>query len=274
MCDINGCGSHADLPPIKVDPEQRRLFLKGAASLPLATVLALPDLSRAAAGTLDTVSTTLAGGKKVNAALALPDAERAPSVLLIHEWWGLNDQIKSVAAELAGLGYVALAVDLYDGEVADTAEGARSLMQDVDKQEATETLTTWISWLREHDRTNDKVSTIGWCFGGGWSLNASLAAPVDATIIYYGSVEKSADQLQSLQGPVLGHFAEQDEWINRDMVNGFKEAMKKAGKADLLSVHWYDANHAFANPTGARYDAEDAALAWERTTAFLDRHIG
>jgi len=274
MCDLNGCGSHNNLPPIKVDPQQRRLFLKGLASLPLATVLAHPDLASAAAGSMRTVSTTLASGTEVSAALALPDAETAPSVLLIHEWWGLNDQIKSVAAELAKLGYVALAVDLYHGEVAETREKAQSLMQSVDKQEATQTLATWVDWLRDHDRTTGKVATMGWCFGGGWSLNASIAAPVDATVIYYGAVDKPAEQLESLDGPVLGHFATQDDWINEEMVNGFKEAMKKAGKADMLTVHWYDANHAFANPTGARYDAEDAELAWERTRQFLDEHIG
>lgn len=274
MCDLNGCGSRPDLPPINVDPAQRRLFLKGAASLPLATVLAFPELAGAAADSLSTVSTTLSGGKQVSAALALPDADRAPAVLLIHEWWGLNDQIKSVAAELAKLGYVALAVDLYDGEVADTSEGAMSLMQGVDNQEATETLETWIAWLRDHDRTTGKVATIGWCFGGGWSLNASIAAPVDATVIYYGSVTQPAEELESLRGPVLGHFATEDQRINEEMVNGFQQEMEKAGKADMLTVHWYEADHAFANPTGARYDAEDAALAWERTSRFLDEQLG
>lgn len=274
MCDLDGCGSRPDLPPINVDPVQRRLFLKGAASLPLATVLAFPELAGAAADSLSTVSTTLSGGKQVSAALALPDADRAPAVLLIHEWWGLNDQIKSVAAELGELGYVALAVDLYGGEVAETSEGAMSLMQSVDDEQATETLQTWVAWLREHDRTNGKVATIGWCFGGGWSLNASIAAPVDATVIYYGSVTQPAEQLKSLRGPVLGHFATQDQRINEAMVNGFEEEMEKAGKADMLTVHWYEADHAFANPTGARYDAEDAALAWDRTRRFLDEQLG
>lgn len=273
MCDLNGCGARADLPPIKVEPERRRLFLKGMASLPLAAVLAHPDLAGAAAESLATVSTTLGDGTKVNASLALPDAGRAPAVLLIHEWWGLNDQIKSVAAELARLGYVALAVDLYHGKVASTAEGAQSLMKSVDAGEATRTLSTWIEWLRGHDRVNGKVATIGWCFGGGWSLNASIAAPVDATIIYYGDLRRPAKDLESLRGPVLGHFATQDGWINEAMVNGFKNEMEKAGKADMLTVYWYDADHAFANPSGARYDADDAALAWERTRAFLEQHL-
>lgn len=274
MCDLNGCGGGASLPPLKVNPQQRRLFLKGMAGLPLATVLAYPELAGAAAASLTTVTTRLANGEQVNAALALPDADRAPAVLLIHEWWGLNDQIKSVAAELANLGYVALAVDLYHGQVAKTASEAQDLTQGVDGAEATGTLSTWIEWLRDNSRTTGKVATIGWCFGGGWSLNASIAAPVDATVIYYGSVQQPADKLKVLKGPVLGHFATRDGWINEKMVNGFKEEMSKAGKADMLTVYWYDADHAFANPTGARYDAEDAALAWKRTRAFLKENIG
>lgn len=273
MCDIKGCGNHRAMPPIRVTDRERRLFLKGLASLPLATVLAYPELSRAAADGTDTITLTTQGGREVTATIAMPDAENAPAVLLIHEWWGLNDQIKAVAAELAAMGYVALAVDLYGGEVADTPDGARALMQAVDGAAATDTLVSWIDFLRNHEATNGKVGTVGWCFGGGWSLNAGIATPVDATVIYYGNVKKSADDLASLQSPVLGHFATEDGWINADMVGGFEAAMAEAGKSDL-SVHWYEADHAFANPTSARYDAEDAALSWERTTAFFARHLG
>ena len=273
MCDINGCGSHRNMPPIKVSDTERRLFLKGLASLPLATVLAYPELSRAAADGTDTVTITTGGGREVSAAIALPDADKAPAVLLIHEWWGLNDQIRSVAAELANLGYIALAVDLYGGNVADTPDGARALMQGVDGAAATDTLVSWVEYLKNHDAGNGKVGTMGWCFGGGWSLNASLAVPVDATVIYYGNVKKNAADLASLQSPVLGHFATEDGWINKDMVGGFESAMQAAGKSGL-TVHWYEADHAFANPTSARYDADDAALSWERTTAFFRQHLG
>lgn len=274
MCDLDGCGDQSHLPEIKIDPDERRLFLKGLASLPLASVLAYPELSQAAASSLKQVSVTLADGSKVNASLALPaKTDKAPTVLLIHEWWGLNDQIKSVAAELAKLGYVALAVDLYGGKVVSKPDEARKLMKAVDKKKSTEILVSWIDYLKAHQRSNGKVATIGWCFGGGWSLNASLAAPVDATVIYYGNVAKKAGELKALKGPVLGHFAQQDKFINKEMVEGFEKEMAKAGKSNSLSLYWYDANHAFANPTGARYDAEDAAKAWERTTAFLKANL-
>ena len=144
-------------------------------------------------------------------------------------------------------------------------------MQSVDPEVATEILEIWVRWLREDARAGGNLATIGWCFGGGWSLNASLAAPVDATIIYYGRVNKTAAELSSLKGPVLGHFATEDEWINEKMVSGFESAMDAAGKS--YTSYWYDAQHAFANPTSARYDAGDAALAWQRTLDFLKRHL-
>lgn len=273
MCDLDGCGDQSHLPEIKIKPQDRRLFLKGLASLPLASVLAFPELSSAAAATLDNVTLKLADGSEVSAAIALPKAEKAPTVLLIHEWWGLNDQIKAVAAELAEQGYVALAVDLYGGQVATDAPGAKALMSAVDKDKATETLVGWVNFLKNHERSSGKVGTMGWCFGGGWSVNASIAAPVDATVVYYGYVTQKAEQLKSLKGPVLGQFGTKDKNINKDMVSSFESEMEQAGKKDSLTVYWYDADHAFANPTGARYDAEDAAKAWERTTAFLKTNL-
>ena len=256
---------------------RRRLIkdglIKGAAvGLPLAAVLADPTLARAAAAGLREVEITTAGGKAVKASLALPGTKPAPAVVLVHEWWGLNDQIKSVAAEFANLGYAALAVDLMDGQVATTGDQARAQMAAVQAGEATDTMASWIAWLRAHAATTDKLGTVGWCFGGGWSLNGSIAAPVDATVIYYGRVNRPASDLAALKGPVLGHFATQDKFINKPMVDGFEAAMKEAGKD--LTVHWYEADHAFANPTGARYDEGDAKLAWERTTAFFEKHLG
>ena len=244
---------------------------RGIAGVPLAAILADPRLARAAAETLATVSLTTAGGRTVRAALALPARTPAPAVLLVHEWWGLNDQIKAVAAEFAREGYAGLAVDLYDGRVATTREDARTYVQAVDAAAATEALAAWIDWLRARADATGKVATVGWCFGGGWSLNASLARPVDATVVYYGRVTKSAAELAPLAGPVLGHFGTRDRRINREMVGKFKRAMEAAGKP--FEEHWYTADHAFANPTGARYDAEDAALAWRRTLAFLGEHL-
>jgi carboxymethylenebutenolidase len=245
----------------------RRHVIQGLGGLPLAAVLADPRLARAAAGSLQEVTLTTAGGRKVSAALAAPETMPAPAIVLIHEWWGLNDQIKAVAADLAGQGFLALAVDLYAGKSASDREGAQALMQAVDPEAATDTLVSWLGWLKTHEKATGKVAVMGWCFGGGWALNASIAEPVDATVVYYGRVDKPADQLAKLKGPVLGHFATRDEFIDEAMVGSFEKAMAEAGKP--VTVHWYEADHAFANPSGGRYDEGDAALAWSRTMEFL-----
>jgi carboxymethylenebutenolidase len=249
----------------------RRILVTGIAGLPLATVLADPRLAAMAAEMLETVSAPTPGGRTVSAALAVPAQTPAPAVLLIHEWWGLNDEIKTMAAEFAKEGFLALAVDLYEGKVATDPAGAESIMKSVEAAKAIETLSVWVNWLRADRRSTGKIGTIGWCFGGGWSLNASIVNPVDATVIYYGRVDRSADDLKSLKGPVLGQFAEQDQWITKDMVAGFEANMQQAGKS--LELHWYAANHAFANPTGQNYDKEDAQLAWQRTLDFLRKNL-
>ena len=249
----------------------RRDLLIGLAGLPLAAVLADRRLARAAAESLETVTITTAGGRSVSAALGAPVALPAPAVMLVHEWWGLNDQIKSVAAALADAGYLALAIDLYDGNVTADPAVARELATGVKPKAATDTCASWINWLRGHESGTGKVGTVGWCFGGRWSLNASLAAPVDATIVYYGNVKRTREQLAVLAGPVLGHFATRDRWINQEMVDGFEAEMAAAGKS--AENHWYEADHGFANPTSARYDEEDTALAWRRTLAFFEAHL-
>lgn len=249
----------------------RRSVVQSLAAAPLAVVLADPQLARAVAQSLQEVTTHTSSGKRVRAALARPDQTPSGSVLMVHEWWGLNDQIKAVAAELAREGYAALAVDLYDGRVATERDDARAYMQSVVAEEATQTLVAWADWLRAEPSGNGRLGTVGWCFGGGWSLRASLATPADATIVYYGDVARTAAELSRLKGPVLGHFATQDQWINRDMVADFERAMSTAGKT--YESHWYDAEHAFANPTSARYDATDAELAWGRSLEFLHGHL-
>jgi carboxymethylenebutenolidase len=257
--------------------QARRSVLKGLGGLsltgfPLAAVLADAGLARAAAAGLETVSLTTSTGETQSAALALPAVTPAPSVLLVHEWWGLNDQIKSVARALADEGYVALAIDLYDGKVTTNSDDARRLMGQVQGPQATATLDAWIDWLQARADTTAKLGTVGWCFGGGWSLNASLARPVDATVIYYGRLVQDKARLAALKGPVLGHYASRDQWIDQKMVAGFESAMTAANRPYVS--HWYEADHAFANPTSARYDEADAALAWRRTLAFFKAKLG
>ncbi|HVO01387.1 MAG TPA: dienelactone hydrolase family protein [Candidatus Cybelea sp.] len=250
----------------------RRDVLTGLAGLSLAAILADPVRVAQAAASLTTVTIKTPSGRSISGALALPATTPAGAVMIVHEWWGLNDQIKSVAAELASTGFVALAVDLYAGKVASDPTTAQSLMGALKPEQATETVTGWIDHLYGMKEVSGKVATLGFCFGGGWSLNASLAHPVDATVIYYGLCNQSADQLKPLKGPVLGHFAGLDQWITPQMVNGFEAALKTDGKTAEI-YRYADANHAFANPTGQNYEKEDARLAWDRTVAFLRKTI-
>ena len=274
MCDTKGCSSNGlARPPPALADGQRRRFLAGLAALPLATVLAYPELARAAGEGLEPVTIATPSGATAMAEVAYPARLPAPAILLIPEWWGLNDQIRAVAAALAQEGYIALAADIHDGAVATTRAEAMALVGAFDAAAGLDKLTAMARWLKAHEHGTGKLGTIGWCFGGGWSLNTSLAAAVDATVIYYGNVTKRAAELAPLAGPVLGHFATRDRHIDAAMVAGFEAAMAAAGKTGL-TVHWYEAGHAFANPPGARYDEADAGLAWTRSLAFFSEHLG
>lgn len=241
------------------------------ASLPLAAVLADPKLARSAAANLGEYTIYTPMGRSVSGALAMPIGMPAPAVVLIHERWGLNDRIKAVAAEFAKLGYLALAVDLMDGKVATTENEAMAIASAFKPEEATDTLAGWIEWLGVHDGSTRRIGTVGWRFGGYWSLIAATAAPVDAAVVYYGRVNGEAADLTKLKAPVLGHFATRDGVVDEYMVSGWEKQMDKAGKT--YTTHWYDANHDFANPTSERYDEADAQLAWRRTLAFLGENL-
>jgi carboxymethylenebutenolidase len=250
---------------------RRRDLLKTAAALPLAAILANPALAELAAATTSEQTLKTASGRMVKASLAVPASTPAPALILIHEFWGLNDQIKTMAAEFAKQGYLALAVDLYDGKVGKTQEEARGFMSQVKPEEATDTLVSWAKWLSSHKQGTGKLGSVGWCFGGGWSMETGIEAGTGATVVYYGKVDQPVERFKKLKGPVLGHFATRDTFINKPMVDGFEANMKAAGRQ--ATVHWYEAEHAFANPTSARYDEADAKLAWERTTAFLAKTL-
>jgi carboxymethylenebutenolidase len=242
------------------------------ASLPLAAILADSRLARAEAETLTKVTTKTKDGREVEAALALPGRAKAPGIILIHEWWGLNDQIKAVAADLAREGFAALAIDLYNGKVTSDATEARQLVGGIKPEEAEATLAAWIPWLRAHPSATGNLGTMGWCMGGAWSLNASIAQPVEATVIYYGRCNLPTAQLAKLKGPVIGHFGTRDKYINAEMVGVFEANMKEAGKP--YQVYWYEADHAFANPTGNNFVKAEAQLAWSRTQDFLRKTLG
>lgn len=225
----------------------------------------------------ENVSYMESGGEIISGYYSEPDgaAEDTPAMIVIHEWWGLNDNIRTMTDQLAAEGYKALAVDLYSGQIAENPDESRELMQEVmgNREGAIENLNAAIDYLK-NDRSAGKLGVIGWCFGGTWSLNISLASAdeIDATIIYYGQLETDPEALSELDQPVLGIFGEEDEGIPVENVREFESALEKAGVDH--EIHIYEgADHAFANPSGNRYNAEAAGDAWEKTTAFLNKTL-
>ncbi|MEM1416805.1 MAG: dienelactone hydrolase family protein [Myxococcota bacterium] len=193
-----------------------------------------------------------------------------PGVVVIHEWWGLNAHIEHWADRLAALGYAALAVDLYGGRTATTPEGAMELVGSVDEDEARATLAAAVAYLEANG--SERIAVLGWCFGGGWALRAGVeVAGIDATIMYYGRPITEAAALEGYGGPLLGVFGNEDTSIPPATVDAFAAALTEAGVDHALRR--YDASHAFANPSSARYDPVAAEAAWGEVQAFLRTHL-
>lgn len=207
--------------------------------------------------------------------LSLPEhGEPVGAVIVIHEWWGLNAHVKHWADRLAADGYAALAVDLYGGTVATTREEAMAAMGAVEAEPATEKLRAAHAWLVDDEGpvAAERTACIGWCFGGAWSLNLAIAEPeLDAAVLYYGRLVTDRERLAEIEAPVLAIFGEQDPSIPMETVDAFASAMKAAKRP--LTLRTYDAAHAFANPSSARYDAEHAGAAWLETRSFLAQHL-
>jgi carboxymethylenebutenolidase len=211
----------------------------------------------------------LAGTK---AYLSLPaGAGPFPAIVVIHEWWGLNSNIEHWADRLASAGWAALAIDLYSGVVATDRDAAMSAMKSVDNTEAAATITAAFDFLSRDPRVlATKRAVIGWCFGGGWSLQTALAHPeLDGAIIYYGQLETDPAKLSAIKARILGIFGTRDAGIPPEKVAGFEAALAQAGVRG--EIHSYDAEHAFANPSNPKYDQTSAADAWKHVLAFLDR---
>ena len=214
------------------------------------------------------------GGARAYLSLPEDATTPLPAVLVVHEWWGLNEHIKHWTDRLAAEGYAALAVDLYGGQVATDRETALQLMKGTDAEQAARVLAAAHEFLATDARVQaTKRGVIGWCFGGGWSLRHALATKdLDAAVIYYGQLVTDPKALASLRAPVMGVFGNADTGIPPSAVDAFAAAMDKAGKS--LELHRYeDAPHAFANPSSGRYVPKAAEDAWGHARAFLAKHL-
>jgi carboxymethylenebutenolidase len=192
-------------------------------------------------------------------------------LFVIHEWWGLNDYIKKEAAtyaqEMPGVNVIAL--DLYDGQVATTPEEAGKYMQGV----KTERAQAIIKGAQLYAGPKAQFASVGWCFGGGWSLQSALLGGKQTVgcVMYYGMPEKDVAKLKTLNSDVLGLFAEQDKWINPEVVKQFEKDMATAGKK--ATVKEYPADHAFANPSNPKYNKELATDAHQKALTYLKARL-
>jgi carboxymethylenebutenolidase len=216
------------------------------------------------------------GDETVQGVLFTPAGKgQFPALIVIHEWWGLNDWVKDQASKLADEGYVTLAIDLYRGKVATTPDMAHEIMRGVPEDRAKRDLNAAFDFLASQPNVKkDRIGAIGWCMGGGYSLDVALQQPtLAADVINYGHLATDVDALKRINAPILGLFGAQDHGITPDDVKKFGATLDQLGKKIEIKIY-DDAGHAFENPNNKDgYRAADAADAWKRTTAFLAENL-
>lgn len=216
------------------------------------------------------------GSDTVSGYLALPSGEgKHPAVIVIHEYWGLNDWVKEQTQKFADQGYVALAVDLYRGKVTQDANEAHELMRGLPDDRGLRDLQAAFAYLSSRSDVNaEKIGSVGWCMGGGWSVKLAQDQPkLAACIVNYGALPSDAATVQRIKAPVLGNFGADDRGITPESVRAFESTMK--GQSKSVDVKIYPgAGHAFQNPNNKDgYRAEAAADAWKRMTAFFKEKL-
>lgn len=197
-------------------------------------------------------------------------SDRAPGVVVIQEWWGLNDQIKGVAERFAAHGYRVLVPDLYKGKVTVDATEANQLMTDLDFADAaTQNVRGATQYLKQ---TSGKAGVVGFCMGGALTVLAGMYVPeADACSSWYGFPPQQAGDVKIIKKPLQLHFAEQDGFFTPEAAKVL-EAKLREGNVPFES-YWYNAGHAFFNQNGQNHNAECAQIAWDRTTEFFAKHL-
>jgi carboxymethylenebutenolidase len=217
-------------------------------------------------------------GKDCSAFYVEPNAgNRAPGIVVIQEWWGVNDQIKGVADRLAAAGYRALVPDLYRGKVGLDAKEAEHLMTNLNFGDAaTQDIRGAVQYLKQ---TSSKAGVTGFCMGGALTILAAVNVPeADASVAWYGCPPLDYVDASKIKAPLMGHWAMDDAYFPLQQVDGLEEKLKKADVK--YEFHRYKAKHAFANETlkdpaaPIAYDASAAETAWSRSMAFFKQHLG
>lgn len=217
------------------------------------------------------------GTETVKGLLYMPAGTgKHPAVVVIHEWWGLNDWVKEQASNLAAHGYVALAVDLYRGQTASDPEMAHELMRGLPQDRGVRDLTSAVSYLKTRpDVAATKIGAIGWCMGGGYALQLAIHEPtLKAVSINYGALATDPADLGNIHAAVVGNFGGQDHGIPAASIDAFEAQLKKQGVPVSTKIY-PDAGHAFENPNNkAGYRAADAADAQARSLDLFARTLG
>src|SRR6516164_6330453 len=216
------------------------------------------------------------GSETVSGILYTPEGKGPfPALVVIHEYWGLNDWVKEQASKLADQGYVTLAIDLYRGKVATTPDEAHQIMRGVPEDRASRDLLAASAYLRSLKSVDPaRVGDIGWCMGGGYALNLAIADPkLKVAVINYGHLATDDASLKKINAVILGIFGGQDRGIPVADVNKFESQLKTLGKT--VEIHIFpDAGHAFENPNNKQgYRADDASQAWKLTADFLAKYL-
>jgi carboxymethylenebutenolidase len=211
-----------------------------------------------------------ADGKQANAYFIAAKKKTNKYLIVVQEWWGLNDNVKMESDKYySDLGDVnVIAVDMYDGKVAATPDSAMKLMRGADMGR----MTAIIQGAIKYAGSKASIYSVGWCFGGMWSLQTAILAGPQAkgTVMYYGRPETNMDKLKSIQCDIIGFFGNLDQSPSPMMVNEFEKNMKEAGKN--LAVNRYEAGHGFANPSNPTYNAAAKEDAYAKAIAFLKAH--
>jgi carboxymethylenebutenolidase len=217
------------------------------------------------------------GAETVSGLLVTPEGKGPfPAVVVIHEWWGLDNWVKDQARALAKQGYAALALDLYRGRVTDKQEEAHQLMSGMPQDRAMRDLEAAVAYLKARkDVRGDRIGSIGWCMGGKFSLLLATEEPaLAAAVAYYGAPPSDEAAIARIKAPVLGNFGGEDKGPSPEQVKAFEAAMKKAGKSVDVKIY-PGAGHAFANVNNPWKGYREGAAkdAWGRTVAFFARHL-
>lgn len=217
-----------------------------------------------------------ANGGTATGYLAEPDAEDCPGVVVLQEWWGVDEHIRDVCDRFAREGFIALAPDLYHGETAEGPDEAEQKMMALNMDEAEKEMRGAVDYVASHPKCSGQVGTVGFCLGGALSIWAATVNPkVGAAVTFYYVMPHGKPDFSKLEGkPVLGHFAEADEFVSVGDAKALEEEIGRAG-ADVTFHFYEEAGHAFFNDTDrlGTYHEEHARYAWDRTLDFFRRHL-